>query len=168
MRVFYSKESGLDFVPRVRGFNFTQCNPTNSRFGGSGLQIVNIYNSSPTDMIVEDSYFIQNRMNSGYGGAIFIYGNCYATFSNCSFLNNYCYLRGGAISFSSVSQVIYDYIIDHCYFEGNYGGGNGGTAIYCHTVSGNGVGTLLIYNSEFNDNWSSTNSAGLVISTQYI
>ncbi|OHS94422.1 hypothetical protein TRFO_39391 [Tritrichomonas foetus] len=127
---------------------FTRCtfNGNSSPIGG-GLSFGNGTTTNHAAVSFFDCNFTKNKATSYQGGAISIISDRSLIVENCTFIQNQCHSKGGAIYIYHTSNLKVNSLIKNCYFTGNTDTNNQYHAIY-HTGDGAGDFTnISFYNN---------------------
>lgn len=117
-----------------------------------------VFANNLTSVVLMDGFEIVNGYAYTVGGSITVGGggariiNSYVHFTNCTFADNYTYMRGGAIYAQNTSGVV----LNNCVFKNNITGNNTqslGGAIYMNS------GYLTIESCQFTSNESKSGGA---------
>jgi len=106
--------------------------------------------------VVRNTLFLRN--SATYGGAIYNFGNTQSFFYNCSFINNTADNNGGAVKPSSNTWGLFD----GCLFDGNVAASNAGIGP-ASDCSAYATYCTTVKNSIFRNNYASSIGGGMAL-----
>ncbi|MBQ1210097.1 MAG: hypothetical protein IIX64_06495, partial [Bacteroidales bacterium] len=117
-----SSGGGTIFLNGQGGFSMVGGSMTNntSPAGAPAFRVSSNFNSPERKITLKDVSFKNNVSNGGFGGAVAIYKNTNADFTNCQFIENYTTNRAGAFFVSGEDEATNTVTLDSCTFRGNY------------------------------------------------